>query len=262
MCLILIAYRAHLAYPLVIAANRDESFARPAAPAHFWQDHPDVCAGRDLEQGGTWLGITTGGRFAAITNFRGVPKKDGQRSRGELTRSYLTSTDDPQAYLNAVRVRASEYNGFSVLVGDLQVLYFFSNQGNGVQQVTPGVHGLSNHLLDEPWPKVTNGAAALGDSLGASETDLAARLFELLANDDGTRNPVAITPKRDRESSTFIVGEQYGTRASTVLIVHANGEVFFAERSFGPLRSPLGTVMERFRLHAPAITPDRKQATR
>ncbi len=258
MCLILIAYHAHPSYPLVIAANRDESFARPAAPVHFWEDYPDVCAGRDLEQGGTWLGITTSGRFAAITNFRGVPKEDGRRSRGELTRSFLTAMDDPEDYAKAVRARGSQYNGFSLLAGDLRALYFVSNQGDGVQRVATGVHGLSNHLLDEPWPKVTSGVAALGASLGRTEDELAARLFDVLADENGESNGTpAVTQKRDRESSTFIVGERYGTRASTVLMVHANGEVLFSERSFGPLRAPLGIATQRFRLLVPVTEAQR-----
>ncbi|HSQ03434.1 MAG TPA: NRDE family protein, partial [Burkholderiales bacterium] len=219
MCLILIAYRAHPEYPLVIAANRDEAFARPAAPAQFWEDHPAVYAGRDLEQRGTWLGIALNARFAAVTNFRREgPKKPAPRSRGELASSYLTGTQDPRMYLNEVRERAGQYNGFSVLVGDMRALYFLSNHGNGVQRVPPGVHGLSNHLLNEPWPKVTRGVAALRSGLDSEESGLASRLFELLADrtpaadDRPARN--AAHPRRDRELSTFILGEQYGTRAS------------------------------------------------
>ena len=265
MCLILIAYRAHSAYPLVIAANRDEAFARPAAPAQFWEDHPDVYAGRDLEQRGTWLGIALNGRFAAVTNFRREgPKKPAPRSRGELVSAYLTGRQDPRTYLEEARRRSSQYNGFSVLAGDLHALYFLSNHGNGVQRVTPGVHGLSNHLLNEPWPKVTRGVAALGSWLDSRESELVSRLFELLADHtpvtDDRPAPAAAHPRRDRELSTFILGEHYGTRASTVIIVHANGDVFFSERSFGPLGVPLGTTTNRFRLNMPVTAQRRVKA--
>jgi uncharacterized protein with NRDE domain len=259
MCLILIAYRAHPAYPIVIAANRDEAFARPAAPAQFWKDHPDVYAGRDLEQGGTWLGIARNARFAAVTNFRrSGPQKPAPRSRGELVSAYLTRSDDPQTYLNEVRGRGGQYNGFSVLAGNLQALYFLSNHGDGVARVHPGVHGLSNHLLNEPWPKVTRGVAALSSWIDRSEEDLAPRLFELLADHtpapDDRAASTGTRARRDRESSTFILGKEYGTRASTVIIVHANGDVFFSEDSFGPLGAPLGTTTNRFRLSVPVTT--------
>lgn len=240
MCLILFALRAHPRYPLVVAANRDEAYARPSAAAAFWDEHADVYGGRDLEHGGTWLALTRRGRFAAITNYRqGLPRAPRLRSRGELTRDFLSSDGAAAAYLHDVESRAGSYNGFSMLAGRPDELWFYSNRGAGPQAVAPGVHGLSNHLLDEPWPKVTRGIASLQALLGADDSVLAERLLDLLA--DRAAAPDHLLPRTgielDRErmlSASFIAGETYGTRASTVVIVDADGETLFVERSFGP----------------------------
>src|SRR6185295_4694266 len=162
MCLIAFAWRAHPHYRLVVAANRDEYFGRPAAPAGFWDDHPNVLAGRDLEAGGTWLGVTLDGRFAALTNYRNpADKKTGAPSRGSLVSDFLTGKAAPMEYLQGVEQRAVNYNGFSLLAGDAASLAFLSNRGGHASRVAPGIHGLSNHLLDTPWPKVRKGKAGL-----------------------------------------------------------------------------------------------------
>lgn len=260
MCLILFAAGAHPRYPLIVAANRDEAYRRPAAAADFWTDQRHVYGGRDLEQGGTWLGIAQNGRFAAVTNYRlGHGRADRARSRGELTRDYLVSTDDAGTYLKGISERAHEYNGFSLIAGDLDRLYFFSNHGSGVEAVAIGVHGLSNHLLDEPWPKVKQGIAVLEGLLGASEDELTRRLFDVLA--DRARAPDELLPatgiemERERDlSPAFIAGETYGTRASTVLLIEAGGEALFSERTYGPRGAQLGRSERRFRIDR-ALTP-------
>jgi uncharacterized protein with NRDE domain len=170
MCLILFAFRADEAYPLVVAANRDEAYQRPAAAAAFWTDHPSVYGGRDLELGGAWMGLTLQGRFAAVTNYRdGAPKGMAPRSRGELVGAYLSGSEAPLPYLQGVAARQSEYAGFGALAGNLDALWFFSNYGKAVEAVSPGVHGLSNHLLDTPWPKVANGKRELAGLLQAGD---------------------------------------------------------------------------------------------
>ena len=163
MCLILFAAGAHRHYPLIVAANRDEAYDRPAAPAAFWSDHPRVYGGRDLEHGGTWLGLALNRRFAAITNYRQGPRSpDSARSRGELTRDYLIGTSETAAVSRERgAARRQEYHGFSLIAGELDRLYFYSNRSTGIQPIEPGVHGLSNHLLDEPWPKVQQGMSVL-----------------------------------------------------------------------------------------------------
>ena len=230
MCLILFATKAHSDYPLIVAANRDETFSRPAASAAFWEDHPDVFAGRDLEHGGTWLGINRNSRFAAITNYRHPGRRAvAQRSRGEITREYLTGKIEPGEYLRGVAERASQYNGFSLIVGDPEALWFYSNRGAAAHRIASGVHGLSNHLLDEPWPKVRRGIAELTTLLRAGESELVARLLQLLADrtpaSDEFLPPSGIASERERAS--FIEGTTYGTRASTVLLVGADGRVLF-----------------------------------
>lgn len=258
MCLILFALATHPDYPLIVAANRDEAYSRPTSPAAFWKDHPRVCAGRDREQDGTWLGIARDGRIAAVTNYRqGVRSAAAERSRGELTREFLTGRAEPAAYMAAVEMRAAQYNGFSLIVGNPDALWFYSNRGGAVQKIAPGVHGLSNHLLDEPWPKVRRGITEMQTLLGAEENVITARLFELLA--DRAPAPDEFLPAtgiaRDREralSASFIAGEIYGTRASTLVLVHSDGDVLFRERSFGPGGIETGEIEHRFTL-APAL---------
>src|SRR5262245_3472665 len=166
MCLIALAWRTHPASRLIVAANRDEYFGRPSAPAGFWDDHRNVLAGRDLEAGGTWLGITLEGRFAALTNYRNpAERRTGVPSRGALVSDFLTGKPAPSEYAKSVQHKAASYNGFSLLVGDEDSLWFVSNRGGAPLRVKPGVHGLSNHLLDTPWPKVEKARAKFAEQL-------------------------------------------------------------------------------------------------
>lgn len=259
MCLILFAAGVHARYALVVAANRDEAYARPAAPLHFWDDHPQVCAGRDLEQGGTWLGFARTGRFAAITNYRQGTRIDvAPRSRGELTRDFLTGDSSAPEYLGRVSSLASEYHGYSLILGGAEGLYFHSNRGSvqGPVPIAPGLHGLSNRSLDEPWPKVRHGICVLGDLLQADESTLTSGLFDMLADrtiaPDELLPSTGITVERERDlSPAFIAGDVYGTRASTVLLVNSEGEVVFCERTFGPHGVLTGTTEVHFHVERP-----------
>lgn len=254
MCIILVAHHAHREYPLVIAANRDEAYSRPAAPAAFWADHPEIFAGRDLELSGTWLGLNRNGRVAAVTNFReGNKAVRAPRSRGALVSEYLAGTEPAVACLERVKREADRYNGFILLAGDLDALYWYSNRGPDPQRITPGVHGLSNHLLNTPWPKIRRSRQLVQALLHAPEAELAASLFALLADrgpaPDDELPDTGIGLARERElSPVFIAGDRYGTRASTVLLVHRSGEVLYAEKSFGAGGKALGEVEERFRI--------------
>lgn len=262
MCLILFSLRAHRHFPLVVAANRDEHYSRPAAAAGFWDDHPDIYGGRDLEKGGTWMGIHTRGRFAAITNYReGRPGAAAPRSRGELVSGFLAGDEAAADFFNKAAQSARDYNPFSMLAGDPDRLFFYSNRGNGITPVRPGIHGLSNHLLDTPWPKVTAGCAAVEATRDLEDADaISASLFAMLADrgivQDAFLPDTGIDRQRERElSPPFISGEHYGTRTSTVLLVHASGEVFVHEKRFGPRGALLGAEARAFRLErAPAIT--------
>jgi uncharacterized protein with NRDE domain len=259
MCVILFSIGGHSRYPLIVAANRDESYARPASPAAFWDDYPHVCGGRDLLQGGTWLALSTTGRFAAITNNRQAPPKTvAPRSRGELTRDFLTGDADPERYVEDIAKRGDDYGGYSLIAGTPRGLYFCSNRAALPQAIAPGVHGLSNRLLDEPWPKVLRGMSVLESLADASESALLDGLFAVLADSsvapDHLLPATGIARERERDlSALFIPGEAYGTRASTVVLVRSDGDVVFAERSFGPRGRPLGTAEQRFTLQPQAI---------
>ncbi len=233
MCLILLAWHAHPEYPLIFAGNRDEAYERPSASADFWNDAPDIFGGRDLDKGGTWLGLTLTGRIATVTNYRdGAARKPAPRSRGELAADYLRGVDEPHAYLKQVAPQSAQYGGFTLLVGDRKRLYSLSNRGAGIEDLPAGVHGLSNHLLNTPWPKVAHGKQRVAALLEANELALVKGLFDVLA--DRTAAPDTELPDtgvgtdRERElSPAFIAGERYGTRASTVLLVSRGNQVTF-----------------------------------
>lgn len=265
MCLIFIAYKHHPRYPLVVAANRDEFYARPAAPAHFWPERPDLLAGRDLLGGGTWLGITRQGRFAAVTNYRepGVTRKDVP-SRGQLVTEFLSGADRPVDYLRRVSARGGEYNGFNLLVRDEHELGWYSNRAGGAQALSPGVYALSNHLLDTQWPKVARGRAGFESAL--SEDDLGEdQLLDLLADNTAALEEdlpdTGVGPDLERVlSPIFINSEHYGTRSSTVLSVDTVGQVKFVERSFGSDGRAQGRVEYEFSLESGEGSPSRSAA--
>ena len=253
MCLIALAWRAHPAYRLIVAANRDEYFARPAAPADFWEDNTHILAGRDLEAGGTWLGITLEGRIAALTNYRNpADRRSGVPSRGALVSDFLGGDVGPAEYVKRIQKAAASYNGFSLLVGNEDSLWFFSNRGGPPLRVAPGVHGLSNHLLDTPWPKVEKAKAQLASQLDKPFAADAA--FELLS--DTRRAPSAELPStgvslelEERLSAVRILAAGgYGTRCSTVLCFGKDGRVEFHERSYREDGSASGTVSYRLTL--------------
>lgn len=257
MCLILLAFRAHERYPLVVAANRDEHHHRPAAVAAFWDDHPQIYGGRDLEKGGTWMGITRTGRFAAVTNYRdGQPAPAAPRSRGALVSGFLTGNRAAQDFVGVIAPVQDQYGGFGLLAGNLESLAFYSNRGASATIVAPGIHGLSNHLLDTPWPKIRRGTAALHAALTSTDEEtLATTLFNVLgdrtAADDTHLPDTGIPRQRERElSPAFICGEYYGTRTSTVMLVQASGEVLFHEKCYGPNGLALDENATRFTLAA------------
>ena len=260
MCLILFAHRAIPGHVLVLAANRDEFFARPTEPANYWADAPHVLAGRDLEKGGTWMGVTRDGRWAAVTNYRdGTRPETGSRSRGELVARYLLEGSSAASYAAAMADAGAEYHGFNLLVGDAKGVYYVSNRGVHLRTLEPGIYGLSNHLLDTPWPKVERGKRELEALLKANSEDPAEPLLALLA-DRRTAADEALPHTgvgRDWEkmlSPAFIRAPGYGTRASSVLLIEPGGEANFRERSFGVNAE----LLEDRRFHftiAPASSP-------
>ena len=256
MCLILLAHAAHPRYALVVAANRDEFYERPTAPAQPWAEAPQVLAGRDLRGGGTWLGVTTEGRFAAVTNVRepGRVRLDAP-SRGELVGGFLTGDASPAAFLRGLEPRADAYNGFNLLLGEGRELWWFSNRGGAPRRLAPGVYGVSNHLLDTP--KVTRGKQRLQALLGAHDELPPDALLALLADAapaaDSELPETGVGREWERAlSSAFIASPAYGTRSSTALLVERSGGATFVERSFAPGGEPAGEAAHRLRLAPPA----------
>lgn len=254
MCLILLASNVHPDYRLVLAANRDEFFARPTAPAAFWDDAPQVLAGRDLKSGGTWLGITKTGRIAALTNYRDPRSyRHAAPSRGQLASGFLRGSQSAAAYLEFLEREGAGYNGFNLVFGEPGHLCHFSNRAALSSSLAPGIHGISNHLLDTPWPKVTRGKGALERLVATGKTLSPDELFAILA--DRTFAPDHLLPdtgvgmKRERLlSPLFIASPDYGTRSSTIILIDRENRVTFSERTFNGRPEPLQTVTRRFRI--------------
>ena len=252
MCLILTALDSHPDYSLVVGANRDEFYDRPTAAAAFWPESPWILAGRDLKAGGTWLGIDRRGRFAAVTNYRqGEREPAARRSRGLLVSDYLAADIDVHAHIDRVERDAARYNGFNLIAGDARELLYFSNREGRTRALGPGIYGLSNHLLDTAWPKVTSSKSTLHALLTGGGSELIPNLFALLsdrreaADEALPRTGISLGWER-LLSSAFVASREYGTRSSTVVLIGRDGGVMFVERSFGPGGAPAGEVRYEF----------------
>lgn len=239
MCLIAFAWNAHPDFRLIVGANRDEWHDRPAAPAAWWNDRPHILAGRDLKAGGTWMGVTRNGRFAAVTNFRDPgDKKSTARSRGELVTDFLASDATPEKFLSATKLRSHEYTGFNLIVGDTASLVYFSSVRGEVEILPPGVYALSNHTLNEPWPKVKAAKSALEAALGVEVPQKALQMAVYDFLSDTVTPPDRVLPDTgvgvawERVlAPALIVTPTYGTRASTILSVGNSDEVSFVEHT-------------------------------
>jgi uncharacterized protein with NRDE domain len=237
MCLIVFANDFLKDYKLIFAANRDEFYNRPTEQADFWKDHPDLLAGKDLQAGGTWMGITRKGKFAAITNFRDLKNhRNDAPSRGNLTLDFLVNDFTPEEYYNRLSSDLKYYNGFNLILGDTNELYYFSNKTNGLKKLEPGIHGISNAILDTPWPKVEKSKRQLKHLIEQKNI----HPWEVLNLLDDT------SPAKDEElpdtgvglelertlSSIFIKSEKYGTRSSTIVTVDKHNNVKFVEKTY------------------------------
>src|SRR5882757_8413620 len=223
MCLLVIAWKVHPRYRLILAGNRDEFHDRPSTPLNWWQDDARILAPRDLKASGTWLGVARSGRFGVVTNYRDLQAPiEGAPTRGGLVTRFLTGATSPKEFLDDLRGAAPRYSGFNLLVGGPRALYYFSNRGTPApQSLKPGIYGVANHLLDTPWPKLTKTRSKFTELLRQPELSADA-LFAMLA--DRTEAADAELPHTglplDWErmvSSPFIVNERYGTRSSSVL---------------------------------------------
>ena len=240
MCLILLAHRAHPAYPLVLAANRDEFFARPTLPAAPWTESSEVIGGRDLDKGGSWLAVSATGRLAAVTNFRdGARRKTGTQSRGLLVKDFVLDGQPPVPFLERIHAARASYDGFNLIVAAQGHLYHYANVSGVISEVTPGVHGLSNDLLNTPWPKVERGKQRLERLLSEPRDTLVDGLFQILQDThvpaDEALPSTGVSLEWERLlASAFISTSAYGTRASTVVVIDNAGAVTFIERNFAP----------------------------
>ena len=236
MCLILFALKTHPDYELIFIGNRDEFYNRPTARAGFWPEAPHLLAGRDLSQGGTWFGVTKYGRIAAITNYRDIDS-DNAPSRGLLVSRFLRGHEDPADYLAGLIKVADVYNGFNLIIGDREGLFWYSNRGRGVCPIEPGIHGLSNHLLDTPWPKTIRGKDGLANLILNGKEISPAHLFQFLRDrsvaDDKDLPQTGVTLEWERTlSPIFVSSPTYGTRSSTVLLIDSKGHATFIERTY------------------------------
>lgn len=237
MCLIFLSYRNHQTYKLIIAANRDEFYQRKTAPASFWVDQPNILGGRDLEASGTWMAMNKNGKISMVTNYRDpLNINPNAPSRGQLVSDYLLNGFHPKEYLKSVEANGKAYNGFNLVVGSSDELFYYSNYKRAIEEIQPGLHGLSNQLLNAPWPKVIHGKEKMKVLLASAETD-PIKLFDLLYDDskapDEKLPETGVGLERERMlSSMFIKSPNYGTRCSTVVMIDHANNVYFSERVY------------------------------
>jgi len=235
MCLILFAKNCHPKYKLILIANRDEFYNRPTKELHKWAS--GMYAGKDLQAGGTWMGIAGDGKFAALTNFRAPNQIDTtKRTRGHLVSRFLTGNQHPYPYLESVHHLASTYNGFNLLCGSPDALFYYSNIQKKIIEIEDGIHGLSNAFLNTDWPKVTKGKHQLKHAIQAPEITIS-DLFQILSDkekaSDETLPSTGVSVEWERKlSPLFIQSETYGTRCSSIITIDKNNAVQFIERSF------------------------------
>ena len=237
MCLIFLSIHHHPTYKLIVAANRDEFYNRQTSPADFWQDYPEILGGRDLEAHGTWMAMTKTGRIGMVTNYRDPHNISPMApSRGQLVTDYLMGETDPHLYLKQVEKVGKTYNGFNLIAGKGSDLYYYSNYSGSPEKIEQGIHGLSNHLMDTPWPKVARGKGKW-KSLLSQSTLKSSEVFDFLMDEhrasDELLPETGIGLERERAlSSMFIKTPGYGTRCSTVILVDHNNQVEFTERAY------------------------------
>lgn len=237
MCLVFLSVNNHPRYKLFMAGNRDEFYDRRTAVAGYWENHPEIVGGRDLEAGGTWLAMTKSGKIGIVTNYRDPKNIDPRApSRGQLITDFLTGNDGPREYLEKLSTNGVRYNGYNLIVASTADVWYYSNYGDGVQRLEQGFFGLSNHLLESPWPKVVRGKEKLKPLLGSSIIEPES-VFEVLYDDlvatDDQLPETGLPMSRERAlSSMFIKSEGYGSRCSSVILIDHDNRVTFAERVY------------------------------
>ena len=235
MCLIVFAYEAHPDYPFILAANRDEFYERPTSIAQWWKDYPDILGGRDLKANGTWMGINKKGHFAAVTNYRDISNiREDAKSRGDLAVNFLSQSNDTVEYATQIKDEGSEYNGFNLLVLNDDMAHV-SNYENKVNNISSGIYGLSNALLDTSWPKVEKAKKKFKEVIGRSfhEGELLEIMNDQEIASDEDLPSTGVAQELERALSAMCIRTpNYGTCCSTVVTINTYGEVRFLEKSY------------------------------
>lgn len=238
MCLIAFAFQHHPDYPLLLVANRDEFYARPTRSLHWWDDDPAILGGRDMQEGGTWMGMHQSGRFAALTNFRDPEHMRNDRpSRGQILRRYLNGDLHGDEMVRYLRTQGRLFNGFNLIFGTNEELFYYSNVKDQFRQLYPGIYGLSNAYLDTPWPKVERAKEGLQTLL--SKPNAETPFIDLMHNTETAEEALlpntGVPPEWEKKlSAMFITSEDYGTRLTTFVSVDRTGNVVYRERSYIP----------------------------
>ena len=254
MCLILFSYKNHPRYKLIIAANRDEFYARPTAPADYWEDYPEIIAGRDLEAMGTWMGMNQKlGKISMLTNYRDLTKlKSVAPSRGALVSDFLKNDSTSEDYYRELSTRLNKFNGFNLVLGKPDELSYFSSEFQGLKPLTSGVYGLSNALMNSPWPKVQKGKLKF-EAITEERHFEVENLFEAMNDDELAEDKklpdtgVGIDKER-MLSPMFIKSPQYGSRCTTVIMVDHNDKVLYAERTYDTTTFAYDTIYHKFKI--------------
>lgn len=234
MCLTAFSWKQHPDYQLILLANRDEFYNRSTEVAHIWKGENQIVAGKDVQAGGTWMGINKHGKFAAITNYRDLSTiKPEAPSRGKLTLEFLEGDIAAREYIHQLTPEAGNYNGFNLLIGDRHELWYLSNVSGELRALQPGLYGLSNHLLDTPWPKVVKAKNILSEFDHLSESQLLQAFGNRELAPDNDLPDTGVGQALERKlSAMFIHFEKYGTRCTTLLTIDYRGRVRFRERTF------------------------------
>jgi uncharacterized protein with NRDE domain len=239
MCLIVFAYNILPDQPFILAGNRDEFYNRPTKIAHKWKTDPVLIAGQDLKAGGTWMGISETGRFAALTNYRAINEiKENTPSRGDIVKNFLLSEKPVKNFLENLLRDAGKYNGFNLLAGTLFELYYLTNKRKEIVKLKPGYYSISNAYLETSWPKTDKAMSSFKSVLEQDGLNDAA-LFEMLL--DSEQYPLEKLPKtglpeelEKAVSSIFIQTENYGTRCSTIISMDSHSKISLVERTYTP----------------------------
>jgi len=256
MCFIAFSYKQHSKYKLIFCANRDEFYNRKAVEMHFWPENDSILAGKDVQGGGTWLGITKKGKLAALTNFREQSTVSPTKpSRGQIVKKFLEQDYETKEFIDYLKKSKSFYEGYNLIFGTIDKLYYFSNRSNGTLPISPGLYGLSNATLDTPWPKIKRGKALLAEAISKPDFSIT-ELFNVLTDNhkvhDDMLPDTGISPVYEKELSPIFVNmEHYGTRSSTVILVDYDYNANVYEQRYDNKGKVKGNSQFCFKIESP-----------